>query len=62
MFHHWKFRPFGFGFRPFGSCFGGFWTYPKKSEYIKWLEEFKNELEEELKAVEREIEKLKEEE
>lgn len=50
---------FRFGFAPFGFWFHGMKPFPRRGEYLKTLEQYKEELEEELKEVEREIEDLK---
>lgn len=60
------FPPFGFRFwRPWGGRAWGF-GFPRREDYLRLLEEYKEELKEmqreiaeELKEVEREIEKLK---
>jgi hypothetical protein len=61
MRNRWHFGPFwvNLGFRPFGFMFHEPWKQPRKEEYIKWLEEYKAEIEDELRAVEREIANLK---
>ena len=56
---------FGFAFPPFDLRFWGPWGFrgwggfPRRGEYLQMLEEYKAELEEELRDVEREIEALK---
>jgi len=61
-------RRFGFGpfafdfdydFRPFGFYFHGGRRFPRREAYLRWLEEYKGELEEELKAVEEEIREVR---
>lgn len=61
MRNRWCFGPFWFnpGFKPFGFVFHKPWGHPEKEEYIQWLEEYKSDLEEELRAVETEISKMK---
>ena len=63
---HARFR-FGFAFPPFDLRFWGPWGFrgwggfPRRGEYLQMLEEYKAELEEEPRDVEREIEALKRE-
>ena len=53
-------RWFRFGFAPpFGFWFRSAWRFPKRSEYLRMLEEYRQELEEELGEVKGEIERLK---
>jgi hypothetical protein len=53
-------RWFRFGFAPpFGFWFRSAWRFPRRQEYIRMLEEYRDELQEELKEVEAEIERLK---
>ena len=47
---------FGFGFPPFGFYFHGMRPFPRREEYLCMLQEYKKELEEELREVESEIE------
>jgi hypothetical protein len=54
--HH---HGFGFRFSPFGFWFGGFRRFPRREEYIRMLEEYKAELEAELKEVNRELDEIK---
>ena len=49
---------FRFGFPPFIFHYG-FRPFPTRQEYLRMLEEYKEDLEAELKEVEREIEELK---
>ena len=57
MYRHW--HRFGVRFPPFGFWFGGFRHFPRRDEYIRMLEEYKAELEAELKEVDRELEEMK---
>jgi hypothetical protein len=53
-------RWFRFGFAPpFGFWFRSAWRFPKRDEYIRMLEEYRGELEEELAEVKSEIERMK---
>jgi hypothetical protein len=53
-------RWFRFGFAPpFGFWFRSAWRFPRPAEYLKMLEEYRRELEEELAEVNTEIERLK---
>ena len=61
-------RPFGrtsgrwfrFGFAPpFGFWFRSAWRFPRRDEYLRMLEDYRLELEEELAEVKEEIEHLK---
>jgi hypothetical protein len=52
-------RRFYFGLPPFGFYFQGFKPFPDRKEYLEMLEEYKRDLEGELKEVEREIEETK---
>lgn len=58
----WRRRPwrFYFGFPPIGSYSHGFRPFPGEKEYLEMLDEYKKDLEEELTAVEKEIEETKE--
>ncbi len=47
------------GLPPFGFYFHGISPFPSKEECLSMLEDYKRELEEELKEVEREIEEPK---
>ena len=51
----WRFY---FGFPPFGFYFHGLKPSPSKEEYLDMLQEYKKDLEEELKGVEGEIEEV----
>lgn len=56
MRHRW----FRFGFAPpFGFWFRSAWRFPRREEYLRMLEEYHDELKEELAEVEEEIERLK---
>ena len=46
---------------PFGFWFRGPGYFPKREEYIHMLDEYRKELEAELKGVERELEELRKE-
>ena len=50
---------FGFGFPPFGFWFRGAGCFPHREEYIRMLEEYKEELEAGLKEVNKELEEMK---
>ena len=53
-------RWFRFGFAPpFGFWFRSAWRFPRREEYLRMLEEDRDELEEELAEVKDEIEHLK---
>ena len=53
-------RWFGFGFAPpFGFSFRSAWRFPGRQEYLRMLEEYRDELEEELNEVKAEIDRLK---
>ena len=53
-------RWFRFGFAPpFGFWFRSAWRFPRREEYLRMLQEYHDELEEELTEVEVEIERLK---
>jgi hypothetical protein len=59
-YHSFRFGPFGFGFPHFGLHFRGpYWRPPRRDEYLRWLEEYREELKAELTEMEREIEELK---
>ncbi len=51
-------RGFGFPF-PFMPHFYGMRPFPRREEYLRMLEDYRNELKEELEDVEREIEEMK---
>lgn len=52
-------RWFRFGFAPpFGFWFRSAWRFPRRKEYLRMLEEYRAELEEELGEVKAEIERL----
>jgi hypothetical protein len=53
----WRFY---FGFPPFGFYFPGLQPLPSKKEYLDMLEEYKKDLQDELKQVERRIEETRE--
>ena len=57
MWHRKSWR-FYFGIPPFGSYFHGFRLSPSKEEYLDMLQEYKKELENEVRDVEREIEEV----
>ncbi len=59
--HRWSSGFFGCGFRlfPFGFHFYGPMPFPRREEYLRMLERYKEELEAELREVEKEIEELK---
>jgi hypothetical protein len=53
-------RWFRFGFAPpFGFWFRSGWRFPRRDEYLRMLEEYRQELEAELGEVKAEIERLK---
>ncbi len=53
-------RWFRFGFAPpFGFWFRSAWRFPRRQEYVRMLEEYRDELQEELTEVKAEIERLK---
>ena len=53
-------RWFRFGFAPpFGFWFRSAWRFPRREEYLHMLQEYHDELEEELTEVKAEIERLK---
>ncbi|MDO8615780.1 MAG: hypothetical protein Q7T33_08610 [Dehalococcoidia bacterium] len=61
-------RWFRFGFAPpfahMGARLGGFWfrsawRFPRREEYLRMMEEYRQELEDELSGVKVEIERLK---
>jgi len=58
---HWSgFGRFGFGFPHFLFHFRRpYWRPPRRKEYLRWLEEYREELKTELDEVEREIGELK---
>ena len=52
-------RWFRFGFAPpFGFWFRSAWRFPRRQEYLRMLEEYRDELEEELSEVKAEIDRL----
>ena len=57
----WRRRPwrFYFGFPPIDFYFRGFRPFPGKKEYLEMLEEYKKDLDKELREVEKEIETTK---
>ncbi len=53
-------RWFRFGFAPpFGFWFRSAWRFPRREEHLRMLEEYRDELEEELTEVGPEIERMK---
>jgi len=54
----WPRFGFGLGFPPFGFWFRGGY-FPRKDEYLRMLEEYKEELEAELGEVNKELEEMK---
>ncbi len=53
-------RWFRFGFAPpFGFWFLSAWRFPRRDEYLRMREEYRDELEEELTEVGAEIERMK---
>jgi len=53
-------RWFRFGFAPpFGFWFRSACRFPRRQEYLRMLEEYRDELQEELKEVKAEIDRLK---
>jgi len=52
----WRFY---FDFPPFGFYFHGLKPFPSREEYLDMLQEYKKDLEEELRGVEKEIEEAK---
>ncbi len=53
-------RWFRFGFAPpFGFWFRSAWRFPRRHEYLRMLEEYRDELQEELTEVNTEIERMK---
>jgi hypothetical protein len=52
-------RRFYFGIPPFGFYFHSLKPFPSKEEYLDMLEKYKEDLGEELKEVEKEIEEVK---
>jgi len=57
MYRRW--HRFSFSFPPPHFWFGGPVRFPHRGEYIRMLEEYKQELETELKEVNRELEEMK---
>jgi hypothetical protein len=57
MYRHW--HRFSFSFPHFGFWFGGPPYFPRKDEYIRMLEDYKQKLEAELKEVNKELEEMK---
>lgn len=56
-------RWFRFGFAPpFGFWFRSAWRFPRRDEYLRMLEEYRDELEAELSEVKTEIERMSTEE
>jgi hypothetical protein len=57
----WRGYSFGFhlGFSPFGFYFGG--PFPSREEYLRFLQDYKEDLQTELRRVEREIERVRKE-
>jgi hypothetical protein len=45
--------------QPFGFAFHAGFGFPRRSEYLRMLEEYKQELEAELREVEQEIQELR---
>ncbi len=56
------FGGFRFGFFPFGFYFHWPPSYPSKEEYLRMLKRYKEDLEAELREVEKEIEELSQKE
>lgn len=57
---HMRGRWFRFGFAPpFGFWFRSAWRFPRREEYIRMLEDYRDELQEELNEVKAEIDRLK---
>ncbi len=53
-------RWFRFGFAPpYGFWFRSAWRFPRRDEYLRMLEEYRDELEEELTEVRAEIVRMK---
>ncbi len=53
-------RWFRFGFAPpFGFWFRSAWRFPRRDEYLRMLEEYRDELVEEFTEVRAEIERMK---
>ena len=51
---------FRFGFAPpFGFWFRSAWRFPRRQEYLRMLEGYRDELQEELNEVKAEIDRLK---
>ncbi|MEW6100974.1 MAG: hypothetical protein AB1481_01625 [Candidatus Omnitrophota bacterium] len=59
--HHRFYSGFGFNFSPFGFHCRWPWPFPRREEYLKMLEDYRNDLKHELEEVEREIAGLKKE-
>ena len=59
QFRRW--RRFTMGIPPFGFWVGGPGHFPRRDDYIRMLEEYKEDLEAELKEVNQEIEEVKKE-
>ncbi len=57
MYRHW--HRFSFGLPPFGFWFRSPGCFPRRDEYIRIFEEYKRELEAELKEVNRGLEELR---
>ncbi|MBI2851633.1 MAG: DUF5320 domain-containing protein [Chloroflexi bacterium] len=58
MHRKWRGLGFNLGFSPFGFWFRRGY-FPRRSEYVKMLEEYKAELEAEIKEVNQELAELK---
>ena len=51
---------FRFGYAPpFGFWLRSGWRFPRRTEYLRMLEEYRSELEEELAGVKEEIEQMR---
>ncbi len=57
MYRRW--HRFSFGLSPFGFWFRGPGCFPRRDEYTRIFEEYKRELEAELKEVNRGLEELR---
>jgi len=57
MYRYW--HRFSLGFPPFGFWFGGPGFFPRRDEYIRMLEDYKQKLETELRDVNKELEELR---
>jgi hypothetical protein len=58
---HRFYSDFGFGFSPFGGHVYWPWRFPSREEYLKMLEQYRDDLKHELEEVEKEIADLKKE-